>query len=119
MLTYRQKLDSNEHLTKINYIPGEYVWVSKRRSVHTNKKGETTVYIEDLEAYPWAICDKVLGRVIFDHPRYVTVEILPHYNPDGGYGLSIPYRTAIHKNDIYNQRFKVKHIDDVYKEEIC
>lgn len=41
------------------------------------------------------------ARVIDEHKKYITVEILPHHNPYGNQGISKPYTMCINKYRIW------------------
>lgn len=41
------------------------------------------------------------AKVIDEHEKYITVEILPHYNPYGNQGISKPYTMCINKYRIW------------------
>ncbi|MCC8073676.1 MAG: hypothetical protein LIO62_06075 [Clostridiales bacterium] len=56
------------------------------------------VPIGDTPENPWAYAEQNV-KVKAEYPNFLLVVILPHKNIQG-YGLSFPYKTCIHKNDI-------------------
>ena len=69
---------------------------------------------EDPDADPWAYQGSMeqRARVAAETPYYLTLEILPHFNP-AGFGESAPYPTTIHKHDILTGRMILRTLGGV------
>lgn len=91
-----------------------FLWLSKDRKWTWDETiKEYRLFVEGLDEYPWGDSKElpILGKIIFENERFITVEILPHINHNGE--MSQPYRHTIHKVDLMNGRFKVEPIEYV------
>ena len=48
-------------------------------------------------------------KIIAEYPKFLLVEVLSHFNPNGGYDFSIPYRRCINKMAIEFGEVEIKY----------
>lgn len=110
-----KKLYPDGDWRRIWFTPAyNYIWLSKDRNYAFDPRAnDYMLFVEGLDEYPWADSESlpILGKIIFENERFITVEILPHLNKNGE--MSQPYRNTIHKADLMNGRFKVEPLEYV------
>ena len=62
---------------------------------------------------PSKLADLIKGvwlpvKIVAEYPRFFVAEVLPHYNPNGNWGMSKPYKVTLDKFGIGVGEVKVR-----------
>lgn len=115
-INFRRMIPSGDWRNIVFTPAFNYIWLYKPRNwVFDERAGEYRLFVEGIDEYPWVDADNlpVLGKIIFETERYITLEIQPHEHRAGSNVFSQPYKHTIHKADLMNGRFMIKPIEYV------